>query len=189
LGVGDINGDGRRDVVCPEGWWEGPAGRGRLPWTFHPVRLGFEAPAQMPVIDADGDGDADVFSSGAHRYGLWWYEQTLEGWRPHEIDRAVSQLHALHLADINRDGLPDLVTGKRFWAHRQGDDGIDDPSVLCWFEARRVAGRPSWVRRDIDFASGVGLHVRVVDLDGDGLLDIATSNKKGVHLFLQERND
>jgi HEAT repeat protein len=186
LGLGDVNGDGRDDIVCPEGWWEGPEERGRIPWAFHAAKLGFEAPAQMPVIDADGDGDADIISSGAHRYGLWWYEQSPEGWQAHSIDLGISQLHAVHLADINRDGLPDIVTGKRFWAHRHNDDGIDDPSVLCWFEARRETGRPSWVRHDIDFASGVGLHVCMRDLDGDGLLDIATSNKKGVYVFIQE---
>ena len=183
LGTGDINGDGRNDVLCPEGWWEGPADAVSVPWIFHKAKLGFEAPAQMLVLDIDGDGDADVVSSGAHRYGLWWYEQTPEGWKPHEVDHSISQLHALHLADINRDGLPDLVTGKRFWAHREGDDGINDPAIVCWFELRREGGRPSWIRHDIDSDSGVGLHFQIADLDG--LLDIITSNKKGVFLFRQ----
>ena len=78
--MGDLNGDGRPDVLCPEGWWEGPAAPKRVPWTFHQAKLGFEAPAQMPVLDVDGDGRADVLSSGAHRYGLWWYGQTPGGW-------------------------------------------------------------------------------------------------------------
>jgi len=185
LGTGDINGDGRDDVLCPEGFWEAPADPASVPWVFHKAKLGFEAPAQMVVLDVDGDGDADVVSSGAHRYGLWWYEQTKEGWTPHEIDHTISQLHALHLADLNRDGLPDLVTGKRFWAHREGDDGINDPAIVCWFELRREGGQPSWIRHDIDSDSGVGLHFQIADLDGDGLLDIVTSNKKGVYLFRQ----
>ncbi len=187
LGVGDINGDGRNDILCPEGWWEAPADPAYVPWTFHRAKLGFEAPAQMLVFDVNGDGRADVVSSGAHRYGLWWYEQTADGWLPHEINHDISQLHALHLADINGDGLPDLVTGKRFWAHREGDEGIDDPAVLCWFEMKRENGKPSWIRHDIDSDSGVGLHFAIVDINGDGLLDIVTSNKKGVYVFLQEK--
>ncbi|MGD0782344.1 MAG: HEAT repeat domain-containing protein [Candidatus Aminicenantales bacterium] len=187
LGVGDINADGRLDIVCPQGWWEGPKNPAQVPWKFHPAKLAEEDPAQMLVLDLNGDGRPDVVSSAAHRYGLWWYEQTATGWIPHEIDRSISQLHALHMADLNGDGLPDLVTGKRFWAHREGDEGIDDPAVLCWYEMRRENGGPSWIRHDIDFDSGVGLHFQIVDLNGDGLLDLVTSNKKGVYVFFQQK--
>jgi HEAT repeat protein len=188
LGIGDINGDERLDVLCPQGWWEAPADPAQVPWTFHAARLGFEAAAQMPVFDVDGDGLNDVLSSGAHRYGLWWYEQTRQqGWLAHEIDRTISQMHALHVADLNRDGLPDLVSGKRFWAHREGDDGIDDPAMLVWYELVRKEGKPVWIRHDIDSDSGVGLHVAITDVNNDGLLDIVTSSKKGVYLFLQEK--
>ena len=187
LGVGDLNSDGRNDVLCPVGWWEAPADPTTVPWTFHKAKLGFEAAAQMCVCDVNGDGRADVISSAAHRYGLWWYEQTTEGWTPHEIDGSISQVHALHLADINGDGLLDIVTGKRFWAHMHNDEGIDDPAILTWFELKRIDGKVSYVRHDIDNNSGVGLHFRIVDINGDGLLDIVTSHKKGVYVFTQER--
>jgi hypothetical protein len=141
----------------------------------------------MCVYDVSGDGCADVLSSSAHGYGLWWCEQTADGWTMHEIDHSISQLHALHLADINGDGLPDMVTGKRFWAHRQGDPGVDEPAMLCWYELQRRDGQVAWLRHDIDQDSGVGLHFQIVDLNGDGLLDIVTSNKKGVFTFTHSR--
>jgi len=186
LGIGDVNRDGRNDVVIPSGWWEGPADRDQPAWAFHRARLGGSC-AQMCVYDFDGDGDNDVLSSSAHGYGIWWCEQTPDGWRMHEIDKTFSQTHALHLADINGDGLADFVTGKRFWAHNGGDPGADQPAVLCWFELRRKGGRPVWTRHQIDDDSGVGLHFAVIDVNGDGLLDVVTSNKKGVYCFQQVR--
>ncbi len=184
LGFGDVDGDGFEDVVCPEGWWKGCGNPTLVPWPFHRAKLS-ESCAQMAVMDADGDGDADILSSSAHGYGVWWAEQTPEGWLLHEIDRSVSQTHALHLGDLNRDGLADFLTGKRFWAHTQGDPGIDEPSLLCWFELQRREGRPVWTRHVIDDDSGVGLHALIVDINLDGRLDVVSSNKKGVHLFLQ----
>lgn len=185
LGVGDINGDGRSDVLIPSGWWEGPSSKDQLPWTFHPAQ--FYGGAQLCVWDFDGDGDNDVVGSSAHDYGISWCEQTPEGWQTHEIDKSISQTHALHLADINGDGLMDFVTGKRFWAHNGHDPGSYEPAVLCWFEQKRKDGRPEWMKHEIDADSGVGLHFDVVDLDRDGLLDVVTSNKKGVYCFQQVR--
>ncbi len=185
LGVGDINGDARSDVLIPSGWWEGPVDKDRLPWTFHPAKL--YGGAQLCVWDFDGDGDNDVVGSSPHDYGVSWCEQTPEGWRTHEVDKSISQTHALHLADINGDGLMDFVTGKRFWAHNGHDPGSYEPAALCWFEQKRKGGRPEWVKHLIDADSGIGLHLEVVDLDSDGLLDLVISNKKGVYYFRQVR--
>lgn len=84
----------------------------------------------MLVYDVNGDNLADLVTAWhCHAYGLVWWEQVRHegaapGWRQHVIlpPRAdveseafrVSQLHAFDLADMNGDGVKDVVTGKRF---------------------------------------------------------------------------
>ncbi len=187
LGVGDVNSDGRNDMLCNEGWWEAPAGQATGEWKFHPAKFG-PACANMHVYDFDGDGDADVLSSSAHQVGIWWYVQTPEGFNQHEIDSSFSQTHSLCLADINEDGLPDFVTGKRWWAHGpSGDPGSDGEAVMHWFEFGRRDGKPIWTKHQFDHDSGVGTQFEVADVNGDGHLDVVTGNKKGAHYFEQVR--
>jgi hypothetical protein len=189
LGVGDVNGDGRNDVLFTEGWWEAPPDRTQSNWTFHPAKLG-PACANMLVYDVDGDGDSDVITSSAHNYGIWWFEQ-VDGtngsqFKQHVIFDEFSQPHAIILVDVNGDGTQDLVTGKRHFAHQGKDPGGHEPAVLYWFELRRgQQGKVKFVPHKIDDNSGVGTQFEVTDLNGDGKPDIATSNKKGVHVFLQ----
>ncbi len=187
VGAGDINGDGRIDIVCPQGWWESPASPQPAEWAWHAAPLGQDC-SQMYVYDFDGDGDNDVLSSSAHGLGIWWHEQAKAGWTTHEISREFSQTHSIVLADINGDGLPDFVTGKRFWAHGPGGDV--DPgaaAVVFWFELQRQDGRARWIAHQVDHDSGVGTQCEVADVNGDSLLDIVTSNKKGVYYFQQDR--
>ncbi|MEE8450542.1 MAG: VCBS repeat-containing protein [Thermoguttaceae bacterium] len=186
LGCGDINGDGRNDVVVTKGWWEAPEDRMQPQWTFHEADLGEDC-AHMIVFDIDGDGDNDIFSSSAHRYGVWWHEQTSDGWTTHEIDTTFSQAHAVCLADINGDGTPDFVTGKRWWAHNGNDPGAKEPAVVYWYELTRTDDGPKWTRHLIDDESGVGTQFEVADVDADGLLDVVTSNKGGVYYLRQVR--
>jgi len=187
IGAGDINGDGRNDIMVVEGWWEAPQEATASPWVFHPAPFG-KACANMYAYDVDGDGDNDVLSSSAHEAGIWWHEQTPDGWKTHEITSDVSQTHSLHLVDINGDGLKDLVTGKRYWAHGpKGDVRPDDPAVVMWYELKREGGKPTWTPHEIDHDSGVGTQFAVADVNGDGLLDVVTSNKKGTHYFEQVR--
>ncbi len=191
LGAGDINGDGRNDVLFTSGWWEAPQDRTKTNWTFHPANLGPPC-ADMLVYDIDGDGASDVITSSAHGYGIWWFQQvkTDKGveWKQHEIaPKLFSQSHAMALVDINGDGVKDFVVGKRFWSHGpKGDVDPDKPAVIYWFELRRPQkGIVEFIPHQIDDDSGVGTQFKVADLNADNKPDIVTSNKKGVHIFLQ----
>jgi hypothetical protein len=190
LGLGDINNDGRQDVIVKEGWWEGPRDPLKPAWTFHPASLGEDC-AQMFTYDFDEDGDQDVVSSSAHKLGIWWYEQIQNEqgeveWISHLISDKFTQTHGLALTDVNSDGHPDLITGKRYFAHQGHDPGGNEPAVLYWFEFK-PGKNPVWIPHLIDDNSGVGVHVVAEDVSKDGLTDIVIANKKGVFFFKQER--
>lgn len=343
LGAGDVNSDGRLDVICADGWWEQPAKQDGSPWKFHGAKIKITDPcSDMYVLDIDGDGKNDIISSSAHYWGFWWSQQkdantfvqrtlfpspfdvaklpstlqlaeeerrlfdavnevrkvhfsrspfaahpelcamardhaeriaksnakeeniggkypgkvlavkTMRVMPPAEVkvdkkdkkkaaeltpmqklalsmmphnekdadlvlpgfeigvgtaklasgevqytfvigDRGQfslpSQTHALHMVDINGDGMMDLVTGRRWWAHGpRGDDGANDPAQLYWFEGKKNReGMIGFTPHLIDSDSGVGTSFAIADMNGDRLLDIIVSNKKGVHVFLQQR--
>ena len=192
LGFGDINGDGRPDVFVKDGWWEAPVDPKQPYWTFHQANLGPDC-SQMYVLDVDGNGVADIISASTHNYGIWWHEQDKDDqgntvWKKHEISKAFSQSHGLAISDINGDGYPDLVTGKRYFAHNGHDPGAHEPAVLYWFEFK-PGKKTAWIPHKIDDDSGVGLQVIVQDMNNDQLADIIVANKKGVFYFEQVKHE
>jgi putative membrane-bound dehydrogenase-like protein len=204
LGVGDVNGDSRQDILEKNGWWEQPAPESKDElWMFHEVKFSEPGGSQMYAFDVDGDGDNDLITSkAAHAYGLAWFENIgkndhggikfkehlIMGERPEQNDYGIafSQLHAVALADMDQDGVPDIVTGKRFWAHAEHDPGSLDPAVLYWFRTVRDKGGVRFVPYRIDSNSGVGTQVVAGDLNGDKLPDIVVGNKKGTFVFIHD---
>jgi hypothetical protein len=225
MGVGDVNGDGRMDILHSNGWWEQPPARTAGLWKFRPVpewgggawttmERPFAGGAQMYVYDVNGDGLPDVITSlGSHGYGLAWFEQKRDSngaisWKTHmimnnplsppdvhqkweETDKSVafSELHALALADMDGDGLKDIIVGKRWWSHgdNYGSPEAYAPPVLYWFKlVRKSSGQVEFIPHLINNNSGVGTQIEATDMNGDGKPDILTSARKGAFIFFNE---
>ncbi|MHC4444652.1 MAG: FG-GAP-like repeat-containing protein [Planctomycetota bacterium] len=187
MGVGDVNRDGRNDILTRISWYEAPQDATVPDWKFHPLDRGDTH--HTVVYDFDSDGDQDIAASSGHAYGLFWWEQQKVNkqmvWKKHLIDKSISQLHDLVLADIDGDGDADLVSGKRYYAHHGKDPGAEEPAKLMWYELKREKGKVTFVPHQIDDDSGVGYVVTPADIDGDGDMDVVSSNQKGVFLFEQ----
>jgi hypothetical protein len=201
LGLGDITGNGHKDVLMADGWWENPGDNGGGPlWVHHPADFG-PGGAQMFAYDVDGDGLNDVITTlEAHGWGLAWYRQIRIDDEIHFEQNIImgdsrddnpygirfSQPHALELVDLDGSGLKDLVTGKRFWAHGpDGDHEPNAPAVIYWFKPDRGPdGGVEFIPYLVDDDSGVGTQIATGDLTGNGYPDIVSCNKKGAFVFL-----
>lgn len=186
IGAGDVNGDGRTDIVTPKGWLEAPpeprAGNWVLHQDFELGNTGF-----IHVLDINGDGRKDLLTSLAHDYGIFWVERTADGrWVRRVIDESWSQAHAMTLADLDGDGKLDFITGKRYMAHNGKDPGEREPLGVYWYQWGLADNkRVEFTRHIVDYSTraGGGMQICVADLDKDGDLDIVTPGKSGLFLF------
>jgi len=188
IGFGDVNGDGRGDIVASHGWYEAPPDPRKGKWVLHQeFNLG-GCSIPVAVHDFNGDGLADIFWGMGHNYGVFWLEQgkAADGkrtWTKHEVDKSWSQAHAIILADLDGDGKPEAVTGKRYRAHGGHDPGGNDPLIVCYY--KWSPQKKGFEKHVIDQGTkaGFGLYEAVTDIDGDGDMDIVAPGKSGLYLF------
>jgi hypothetical protein len=186
IGAGDVNKDGRNDILTQSGWLESPADPRSGGWKLHewpPLGdLGF-----IHVMDVNGDGRQDLVTSMAHNYGIFWMEQKADGsWTKRMIDDSWSQAHAVTLADVNGDGRLDLVTGKRYMAHNGKDPGEREPLGVYWYESMAgTGGAIEWVKHIVEYGSraGGGMQVAVASVEGKAYPEIVVGGKSGLFLF------
>lgn len=177
LGIGDLDGNGRNEVIATGGYYVRPVDPRKGPWKFVKADLGPDC-AHMRVLDKG------ILTTSAHRRGVWWFRPKVEGGFERQIlDETISQTHAANLMFLGKDRTPNLITGKRKWAHPPGvDPGSEEASWIVRYEYRQG----KWTRHLIDEDSGVGTQFVVQDVNGDGRADIVVANKNGVFLFDQE---
>ena len=190
LGFGDINGDGRNDLIVHDGWFEAPKNRWEDEWTWH-GEFDLYKSASVPILvhDVNRDGLSDLIVGAGHDYGLAWWEQRLENsgnrrWIRHTIESDRSQFHEMALADIDNDGELEVITGKRWRAHSGRDPGADDLIGLYYYD---INGG-DFDRTVLDFGpadttSGTGIYLWIEDIDGNGWKDILAPGKEGLYLF------
>jgi hypothetical protein len=186
VGVADIDGDGLADILTPNGWLKQvDANKGN--WEWHPDWKLDDAGFPIIGYDLNKDGKMDVIFGQGHSYGLYWLEQIGDGdnrhWVRRAIDESFSQVHALKLVDIDGDGEPELLAGKRYRGHNGNDPGSYDPLVIYYYKIDRKTATFSRYPISVNGTAGAGTQFVVEDIDRDGDLDIVVAGKTGVHFL------
>jgi len=181
IDVGDVNGDGRLDIVMapaePAGqryrisWFEGPADPARE-WIEHVIEDSAESAHHfVGVADFDRDGRLDVASAVMHQaqapaeIKVYLNHGGGKGWSKRTL--ATTGSHNMRIIDFDGDGDPDLFGAN--W-------GGKNQQIELWINqtCSPVAGCPCWRRHEIDSQRpGKAVFIQAGDLDGDGLLDLA----------------
>jgi dienelactone hydrolase len=186
IGAGDVNGDGRMDIIGRLGWAEAPKDPRKERWIWHPDFDLEQASIPILVVDVDGDGLNDIVWTRAHDYGIYWLQQTRGKdnqiqWVRHAIDTSLAGCHAPLWVDLDGDGIKELIVGRRYLAHEGRDPGEYDPQAAYRYQFDSKTR--TWRRWLISYNDGIGfgLDPKAVDLTGSGKLDLVCGGRHGLY--------
>jgi len=174
LGLGDIDGDGKMDLVVQGAWLKNPGGahaRNASLWSEYvigPADDSFKA----VVADINGDGKKDVlFSSSEGTADLNWWTYGPTGptgaWTKSTITPGLNRAHTLQVADMDKDGSPDVIVAQMHTSV--------DQEVMVWYNLNGLG--TVWQKQ---FVAASGLHNgQVVDIGNNGRWDIFGANWTG----------
>lgn len=194
LTIGDIDEDGKNEVIAGTHWYKYTDGK----WEEHKFAAGYIT-TKVAAGDIDGDGKNEILLSEGDPcvYGktqggkLSWFkpkDNIKEMWEEHVIEDYLYDAHSLRLADLCGNGKLDILVGEVGVADEKTDDYIKRPPRLMIYEND---GRGNFKRHIID--EGTGTHnAWLVDLRNKGVLDIVTKplhgpEKWNVHVYYNNK--
>lgn len=175
--IADLDRDGDLDVVIPGRWYENTGDALKGPWTEHVYSTTWNfVDAEVQVHDLNSDGRADVVLTPAERagshYRISWFEAPANAkdanWKEHIIDpKTESVIHAMGVADMNKDGKPDVVVAEMH-------QGADPDEVRVYFNGGKGL---KWTKQVLSIT---GSHdIVLTDIGSDGDIDIIGANHAG----------
>lgn len=193
----DIDGDENIDIICAAyignevAWWENDGSEmlSQDDWTKHTVG-GFTGPTSIYSIDIDGNGHNDIIVSRdgqgtAGEISLWLNNGNSENMfvgmdNPNSIDSDIAPATGVTSADINGDGIQDIIASAKGMTFPTSQNGI-----ISWYKGDGTGSFGQ--RQTISLFNGAS-SVHTVDIDNDGDIDICGTSSSENEIAIWSNN-